>query len=67
MKNCKLFLLMVILFTSLVFSMAVDAAAEKSTFDYSAEKMIQKKRIETVICLQQFLIWTGALVPKMPY
>ena len=39
MKNCKLFLLMVILFTSLVFSVAVNAAAEKSAFDYSAEKM----------------------------
>ena len=30
---------MVILFTSLVFSVAVNAAAEKSAFDYSAEKM----------------------------
>ena len=39
MKNCKLFLLMVVLFTSLVFSVAVNAAAEKSAFDYSAEKM----------------------------
>ncbi len=39
MKNCKLFLLMVVLFTSLVFSAVVNAAAEKSAFDYSAEKM----------------------------
>ena len=39
MKNCKLFLLMVVLFTSLVFSATVNAAAEKSAFDYSAEKM----------------------------
>ena len=39
MKNCKLFLLMVVLFTSLVFYVAVNASAGKSAFDYSAEKM----------------------------
>ena len=39
MKNCKLFLLMAVSFISLVFSAAVNAASEKSAFDYSAEKM----------------------------
>ena len=39
MKNYKLFLLLTALFISLVFSVAVSAAAEKSAFDYSAEKM----------------------------
>ena len=39
MKNCKLFLLMVVSIFSLVFSVAANAAAEKSAFDYSAEKM----------------------------
>ena len=39
MKNCKLFLLMVVSIFSLVFSVAANATAEKSAFDYSAEKM----------------------------
>ena len=39
MKNYKLFLLMVVSILSLVFSAVVNAAAEKSAFDYSAEKM----------------------------
>ena len=39
MKNCKLFLLTAASFIFLVFSAAVNAAAEKSAFDYSAEKM----------------------------
>ncbi len=39
MKNCKLFLLKAASFIFLVFSAAVNAAAEKSAFDYSAEKM----------------------------
>ena len=39
MKKCKLFLLTAVLFIFLVFSAAMNAAAEKSAFDYSAEKM----------------------------
>ena len=39
MKNCKLFVLTAASFIFLVFSAAVNAAAEKSAFDYSAEKI----------------------------
>ena len=39
MKNSKLSLSMIISIVSLVFSATVCAAAEKSTFDYSADKM----------------------------
>ena len=39
MKSCKLPLLMAVSIFSLVFSAAVNAAAEKAAFDYSADKM----------------------------
>ena len=70
MKNCKLFLLMVVSIFSLVFSAAVNAAREKYAFGYSAQKwnaesnllnLILRKWIAIVIYLALFQLWAGPI------
>ena len=45
MKNCKLFLLTAASFIFLVFSAAVNAAAEKSVPDYTMVKGVPAKKV----------------------